>query len=499
PIGPSIFYITPEQMTFEQEKTLFKNDQLRGSIRSQIFSFTRLAWHIIQETSGAAKQHISSTGMQMMLRKIIESRDEPFLVFQKAIEKQGFIEELEGVMTEFKRHCITPEILNEQIEHIEQIQNKNQLSNKLTDLMDIFNNFSLELEDKYVDGEDQLQMLADQLKDAPSMQQAHVYIDGFYPFTPKELLIIESLLKTVDKVTIALSVDYENLYELDELDLFHQTTETYQNLKALAKKIEVVEEEPVLLSNEFSNLKNNPALLHLETHFESRPTPQYNSNEQLPIEVAEAVHTRAEVEGVAQKILKLVREQNYRYNDFVIFMRDSSTYNPLIKTVFSDFNIPIFIDEKKSMLNHPLIEFSYTLFELVESNWRYEDMFRLLKTGFIPKTDEAFPLTEDAIDRLENYSLEYGIRYKNQWLKKDKELKEQEEINRLRRQVANALVQFDKDIRQAKTVRKKCEILFKLFESFNIPSKLEYTRYLYDESGELETAREQEQVWNALI
>src|SRR5690625_6471698 len=112
-------------------------------------------------------------------------------------------------------------------------------------------------------------MLADQIKDATSMQQAHVYIDGFYRFTPKELLIIESLLKRAAKVTIALSVDYENLNELDELDLFHQTTETYQNLKALAKEIEVVEEEPVLLSIEFSNLKNNPALLHLETHFRS--------------------------------------------------------------------------------------------------------------------------------------------------------------------------------------------------------------------------------------
>src|SRR5699024_278184 len=116
-MGPSIFYITPEQMTFEQEKTLFKNDQLRRRILYQIYNFTKLAWHIIQETSGAAKQHISSRGMQMMLRKNIESRDEPFLVCQKAIEKQGFIEELEGVMTEFKRHCITPEILNEQIEH----------------------------------------------------------------------------------------------------------------------------------------------------------------------------------------------------------------------------------------------------------------------------------------------------------------------------------------------------------------------------------------------
>src|SRR5699024_12681332 len=106
--------------------------------------------------------HISSTGMQMMLRKIIESRDEPFLVFQKAIEKQGFIEELEGVMTEFKRHCITPEILKEQIEHIEQIQNKNKLSNKLNDIMDIFNNISIELEDNYIDDKDQLQMLDDQ-------------------------------------------------------------------------------------------------------------------------------------------------------------------------------------------------------------------------------------------------------------------------------------------------------------------------------------------------
>lgn len=516
PIGPSIFYVTPEQMTFEQEKTLFKSDELIGSIRSQVFSFSRLAWHVIQETSGAAKQHISSTGMQMMLRKIIERRDEPFLIFQKAIEKQGFIEELESVMTEFKRHCITPENLKEQIEHIEQVQNKNQLSNKLTDLYDIFSEFSLAMEDKYIDGEDQLQMLATQLKDAPTLQQSHIYIDGFYRFTPKELLIIESLLETADKVTIALTVDNDNLEHQDELDLFHQTTETYQSLKMLAKEMNIIEEEAVVLTNESSYLKDSPVLLHLETNFDFRPTPEFKQEVNLPIEVAEAVHTRAEVEGVAQKILELVRDNNYRYNDLVIFMRDSSTYHSLIETVFSDYKIPVFIDEKKSMLNHPLIELTYSLFELIESNWRYEDMFRLLKTGFIPITDEAYPLTEDAIDKLENYCLEYGIRYKNQWLQKedwrvqrfqgftngkqtDKELKEQEKINRFRNQVKNALGPFDKNIRLAKTVREKCEVLFNLFESFDIPTQLEQTRYMHDESGELETAREQEQVWDALI
>src|SRR5699024_8126881 len=253
-----------------------------------------------------------------------------------------------------------------------------------------------------------------------------------------------------------------------------------------------------------------------ETNFDFRPTPEFKQEVNLPIEVAEAVHTRAEVEGVAQKILELVRDNNYRYNDLVIFMRDSSTYHSLIETVFSDYKIPVFIDEKKSMLNHPLIELTYSLFELIESNWRYEDMFRLLKTGFIPITDEAYPLTEDAIDKLENYCLEYGIRYKNQGLQKedwrvqrfqgftngkqtDKEVKEQEKINRFRNQVKNALGPFDKNIRLAKTVREKCEVLFNLFESFDIPTQLEQTRYMHDESGELETAREQEQVWDALI
>lgn len=515
PIGPSIFYITPEQMTFEQEKSLFKDDDLRGSVRSQIFSFSRLAWHVIQETSGAAKQHISSTGMQMILRKIIERRDEPFLVFQKAIEKQGFIKELEGVMTEFKRHCITPQSLQEQIEHIEHIQSKNQLSNKLTDLYDVFNEFSLELEDKYIDGEDQLQMLADQLKNAPSMQNAHIYIDGFYRFTPKELLIIESLLEVADKVTIALSVDSANLEEFDELDLFHQTSETYQTLKVLAKELNITQ-EVIHLTEESSYLNKNYPLHHLENNFDIRPTPRFMDEVELPIEVAEAVHSRAEVEGVAQKLLELVREKNYRYNDFVIFMRDASTYNSLIEMVFSDFEIPVFIDEKKPMLNHPLIEMIYSLFELVESNWRYEDMFRLLKTGFIPATDEEYPLTDDAIDRLENYSLEYGIRYKNQWLQKDewlvqrfkgfttgkqtdKELQEQEQINRYRKQITNALGQFDEDIRAAKTVKSKCEVLFNLLESIDIVTTLEHKRYLNDEAGKLETAREQEQVWSAVI
>src|SRR5699024_2802006 len=180
--------------------------------------------------------------------------------------------------------------------------------------------------------------------------------------------IIESLLETADKVTIALTVDNDNLEHQDELDLFHQTKETYQSLKMLAKEMNIIEEEAVVLTNESSYLKDSHALLHLETNFDFLLTPEFKKEVNFNIEVAEAVHTRVEVEGVAQKILELVRDNNYRYNDLVIFMRDSSTYHSLIETVFSDYKIPVYIYEKKKMLNHPLIELTYLLFELLEND-----------------------------------------------------------------------------------------------------------------------------------
>src|SRR5690606_15480694 len=97
------------------------------------------------------------------------------------------------------------------------------------------------------------------------------------------------------------------------------------------------------------------------------------------------------------------------------FVRDTAQYHDLMKTIFADYGIPVFIDEKRPMLHHPLIEFIRSLFDVVESNWRYDAVFRLLKTGYIRPIDEEFPLDYDGIDELENYVLEYGIRNKSQW------------------------------------------------------------------------------------
>lgn len=513
PLGKPIFYIVPEQMTFQQEYALFEDEKINGSIRAQVVSFSRLAWRVLQETGGSTKQFISSTGIQMMLKKVMEQRKEPFLMFQKASDKHGFIEELEGMITEFKRHCITPDILKEQIAFTKDNVN---LQHKMVDLHYIYSELQVLLEQHYIDGEDQLQLLVEKIPVTNILQDAEIYIDGFHRFTPKELQIIAELLQVSKRMTIALTMDEKSLQDhITELDLFYQTSTTYESLNNLARELEIEVEPLQSVPLQYEQLANEP-LAHIEKHFDDRPAPAWRGEVDPHIKLAEAVHPRAEIEGMIQEILRLVREEGYRYKDIVVFVRDTAEYNDLIQTIFQDYHIPIFIDEKRTMLNHPFIELIRSLFDVIDSNWRYDALFRLLKTGFIPATNKRYPLDIDAIDLLENYVLEFGIRRKSQWLQTEKwtyrrfqgfstapqtdeELAMEEKINAYRDQVVQALQNVDETIRKAKTNKARCLSLYEWMEQIHITNQLEGQRAYYDDIGEVEKAREEEQVWDGFI
>ncbi|MBM7554098.1 helicase-exonuclease AddAB subunit AddB [Thalassobacillus pellis] len=518
PKGPPIIYLVPDQMTFQQEYAMLKQDGIEGSIRAQVFSFSRLAWRILQETGGNTRKYISSTGIQMMLRKITEERPTEWRVFQKAIEKQGFMEQLEGMITEFKRYRITPDMLHQQMETIDkythQYSSEIALRNKLEDLSYIYDRLTLALENQYIDGEDQLQLLADKIPETRFLEGAEVYIDGFHSFTPQELMVIEALLQKTQCVHVALTLDEPSRGERSELDLFHEAGETYEILAQIAEESGIKWDGAEHLDHQEGRFKERPYFRHLEQYFDERPAPPYEGK--APIQIAEAVHPRAEVEGVAQEMLRLVREEGYRFKEFAILMREPEVYHDLITTVFRDYDIPVFLDEKRTMLNHPLIELIRSGIDVVEADWRYDAVFRLLKSGFSISDDDRYPLDEDAIDELENYVLEYGIRSRKRWCSEepwvyqrfrgfdqasqtDEEKAKQKRINKYRKQVVDVLENFDTDLRKAETIGEKCRVIYTWLESMRVPEQLEHWRDDFDESGEIERGREQEQVWDAIL
>ncbi|GLO65625.1 helicase-exonuclease AddAB subunit AddB [Oceanobacillus kimchii] len=518
PIGPSIFYIVPDQMTFQQEVALFSDSETNGSIRAQVVSFSRLAWRVLQETGGGTKQFISSVGIQMMLRKIIEEKQGDWNAFQKALKKQGFLGQLETMLTELKRYEITPDDLRMQQSHftqfVHQSPSEQGLTRKLSDLIYIYETFIYSLQGTYVDSEDQLQLLIQQIKQSSILNNADIYIDGFHSFTPQEQSVLTELMKTSNSITVALTLDDREKEDTTELDLFYQPSQTYHVLKQLAWDTGIPVEDPIILDSLKGNFQNRPYFAHMEKYFDSRPAPAYEG--EVPIEIFEAVHPRAEVEGVAQQVLELIRDKGYRYRDIALLIRQPEVYHNLIETIFNDYELPVFIDEKRPMLHHPLIELIRSILEVVQGNWRNDAIFRVLKTGLIPATDEEFPLTMDSIDQLENYVIEFGIRSRHQWIgekiwkyqrfrgfdssaQTDRERELQESMNRYRDQVISAIATVDEQLRAATTVKDLCIAVYQWLEELKIPDQLEVTRNYYDDQGLPEKGREQEQVWDAVI
>lgn len=514
--GPPVIYLVPEQMTFLSEYRITTMPEIGGMIRAQVFSFPRLAWRVLQETGGFTRYHLNSVGISMLIRKIIEDQKEQLKLFQRAAEKNGFVQQMEQMLTEFKRYCIKPEELRQKQEQIAQTntEEKKVIQEKLHDLELIYEHFERALFGKYTDTDDYYRLLSEKISQSSYLSNAEVFIDGFHTFTPLEYSVIAQLLKHCKRVTISLCVD--ELYEFtspDELHLFRMTGETSRTIFQIIEDNRIEIEEPIHLGSQMR--WKDPSLRHLDSQFDTRPASVYPRD--TSIQLFQAVNRRAEIEGVARNILHLVRTKGYRFRDMAVLMRNGADYHDIIKTIFEDYQIPFYIDQKRTMLHHPLIEFVRSSLEVINGNWRYEAVFRTVKTDLLFPKGTAIVSMREKMDVLENYVLAYGIQG-DKWTKRDRwtyrrfrglefdspiqtdaEKRMEQELNDLRLLITAPILRFARRMKKADNGRKYCEALYLLLEELDIPAKLEKWKIAAEEQGKLVEAREHDQAWNSVI
>ncbi|QED47181.1 helicase-exonuclease AddAB subunit AddB [Cytobacillus dafuensis] len=509
-----IIYLVPEQMTFLSEYKLITTPDLGGMIRCQVYSFTRLAWRILQETGGMNRYHINSVGISMLIRKIIDEKKEELKLFQRAADKNGFIQQIEQIITEFKRYCVKPEELAERHDQLStEEQSNNALQDKLHDLELIYKTFEESIINKYLDSEDYFRLLSEKALESAYLKNAEVYIDGFYSFTPQEYMIVEQLMKLCKKVTITLTLDRPfKQNSPDELHLFRMSGENCQTIYEIATANGLQMEE-ILLSDQ--KRWEKPSLQHLEANFDTRPAIGYKG--ETAVHIGQAVNRRAEIEGIARKINQLVRIEGMRYRNIAILLRNGQDYHDLIETVFQDYQIPVFIDQKRTMLNHPLVELIRSTLEVINGNWRYEPIFRAVKTELIFPVKLNNTLIREQMDRLENYVLAKGIQgdkwtNKKRWIYRrimglefdsfvqtDVEKEIEQELNDLRDMITGPILRLSRRLNKAKFGRQFCEAVYLYLEELDVPAKIEQWKNSEEEKGNLVKSREHGQVWNAIM
>ena len=101
------------------------------------------------------------------------------------------------------------------------------------------------------------------------------------------------------------------------------------------------------------------------------------------------------MQETARRIIRLVRDSQYRYGQIAVITGNLEEYGSIARHVFEEAGIPFFIDEKHSVLMNPFVEYVRAALEMVSQGFSYESVFRYLRCGMSD-------ISRSETDRLEN-------------------------------------------------------------------------------------------------
>ena len=495
--GKPLILLVPEDYSFKAEKELLKFIGEKGLMKAKVFSFKRMAYNVFREVGGLARQHMNNAGRDIMLYRIMDEHKDEFLAFKKAVKMKGFVNTISQMITELKIYEIKPqdiEIANAKI-------SDEPLFNKLHDINLIYSEFEKTLGFGYIDPDDDLNILYKKLDSYTGFNDAEIWIDGFVMFTPQQYMILDLLFKKAKRINITIPCGSS-----DKSDIFSSIREMEQRIINIARDNNISYEKPVILDSEVpSKYKDNPELVHLEKNFYAFPYKVYD-NPVNNISILKAQNRYNEVESAAQDIIRLCRDEGFRFFDIAVAVHDTDEYEKLVGAIFSVYGIPYFIDEKRDISSNPLIVLILSAFEILYKNWSYESVFNYLKTGLTG-------IDMDDVDILENYVLASGIKgsrwTENEWKywpDRDsngdvpKDSKERlKKINDIRQKVLKPILKLKKSIEDNNSASGICSSLFDFLLDIKIPQRIEMLIDSFKNDGQINLASEYSKIWNIII
>jgi ATP-dependent helicase/nuclease subunit B len=484
----NLILIVPEQFTLQAERNLIEKLHLQGFIKVEVLSFTRLALKVFDETGGLTRVHINEQGKHMVLRKVLDEVAEDLTVFQHASKQKGFVTQFNELICQLKRYDISPEDLAEKASRI---QDDVLLPKKLADISIIYEKFNRYLQERYIDTEDAINHLAERMEEAEFLKGAVVWLDGFDSFTPQTYRIIEKLMGMAHQVNITLTMDYYRKKRDRDLFLIYELC--YKKLHEMAVEKGIPEETVSLSWDASKEGIRSPEIAHIEKEFYAYPYQPYEG-EARDVELFAGMNLHSEVENMAAQMMGLARDRGYRWHDMAVVCADLENYGSLIRRVFDEYGIPCFLDQKRPVLSNPIVELVLASLAAVQGGYRYEDVFRLLKTGFSGLEDEE-------VEVLENYCLEFGIRG-DRW-KKPFTLAEErydlEAVNQSRERLMLPLEKLEKGLGRRRRVEQMVKALYDYLEEIRVQERLEAWIEEFRQRGLYEYVDENAQIWNILM
>lgn len=516
--------LVPDQFSLQAERDAFFYLDKTGLMDLAVVDFSALGHKILKEAGSPVPPLIDKYGRHMLLTRILEESDDALKIYKGVRGKNSFVERVNMLISEMKRSEVSVDMLREVSESLE---DSSFLKYKLKDIVTLFSLYEEAIAGKYLDSEDYITFYGDKMLDSSLVAASDVWVYGFDTFTPKNMLVLERILKTARSLNIVMTWedaaktppersakddagdpsqsgdavtgscrhiacgDAGFLAADDREDLFSLTGFVIRNLVEMAEDLN----EEVTCQAITGSGRDN---LWSKTMREISVSQEDSLQGKDPrITAVCTSNIYAEADRAAAYILQLVREHGYRFGDIVVVCNDTGLRSGVIRRTFVRWGIPVFIDQKRKVIQHPVVGFLLSLLEIIGSGYRDSAVMQLIKSGFLG-------LAEEEQDALENYVQQFKIRG-TLWKKPFSRMGDNytaEDLNRfneLREQVVSVIETARDRIGKYNTAGEKIRGLYGfLADDFMMEDRIEAMAKAQQEAGFLDGAAETGQSWNVI-
>ncbi len=486
--------LVPEHASHQAERDLCRACGNRASRHAAVASFRWLAADVLEYAGGAGDTMLDGGGKILTMYRALQKNLSVLKLYRRPSQRAAFLEQLIHLDDELRSYQVSAEDLLARRGAV-----SGPLADKLQDLALICGSYEALLTENGRDCRDLMDRLLDALKTEKGQDYfrgMRIYADGFLYFNAREEEVLRCMIRCAESVTVTLLGDRERTGGIYDVA---------QKVRGRLVRIAAEEGRPcrTIASPLRGEKQGDAALRHLEQAFFGNMKPFGAPTDAIRLCAAE--NTYAEVEHAAAQIRTLLCTGQCRCRDILVCARNMPDYEATIENVFERYEIPVFLNRSRDILEKPVVALVLAALDTVSGGWEYEDVFRYLKTGMAG-------ISLEACDALENYVLKWDLRG-SAWTRdapwtahpEGYGAEENEEscallasLNAVRETVRAPLMTLQRAVQERQGARAQAAALYAFLETIRLPEQLQEKTARFRAMGENKLADEYAQVWRIL-
>ncbi|MDO5702403.1 MAG: PD-(D/E)XK nuclease family protein, partial [Lachnospiraceae bacterium] len=469
--------IVPESFTLTTEQALIQALPGRGFIGTQVFSVKSLIREIRERAGFPDRAVVSSDGRHMILSLLLKRHRDDLLFYRENVNQVSMAEKLARQIDDLMDGGFDAGSISDPPEDM-----KNSSRMKLHDIALIWREYQNFLSAGYADEHTQWDIALTGLASSSLFQGMDLIIYGFDYINMNLTQLITTAYPLVNSITVGLISETG----CGDDHIFELASGSVKKFMSRMKKDGVG--IPVeLRAFRADYTETDPGIRFLERNiysFRREHAPDLSA-----VQVYYAANTTVECLHTAQTLTRWHKE-GISWHDMAVAVCDDTAIPAMLPLVLSSAGIPYAARSGISMLLSEYARFFIQVLRSLRTNYRQEEMMKLIKTGFTP-------LTADETMDMENYVRSHGID-RNRWRRPfsgdDEETAHLEELRRMIMEPLSALRRTLSS--KTCTGRRAAEAIYSFMVSFGAYETLLARENELIGAGMLTTADRNRQVWS---